>query len=273
MSRRAARRGWRADTDPHRSSRRPAHPAALLVDAGDRHRHRHVGARRGGRQHRAAGDRRRVPRQPGRIDLGRQRLSARRGDGAAAARLARRARRLSPRLSLGPGDLHPRLGRLRAVAEHADADRGAGRAGRRRRRRVRGQRRAGALHLSARPCSAAASASTPSSSRVASAVGPSVAAAILAVGPWQWLFAINAPFGIVNLVVGYRALPHSDRGGRPFDLVSATLNALAFGLFFVGADAVTHGEGTMALAVAEVVAACRRARRRWSGASRSSTRR
>jgi DHA2 family multidrug resistance protein-like MFS transporter len=90
---------------------------------------------------------------------------------------------------------------------------------------------------------------------VASAVGPSVAAAILAVGPWQWLFAINAPFGIFNLVVAYRALPHSDRGGRPFDAVSATLNALAFGLFFVGADAVTHGEGTLTLAVAEVVAA------------------
>jgi DHA2 family multidrug resistance protein-like MFS transporter len=90
---------------------------------------------------------------------------------------------------------------------------------------------------------------------VASAVGPSVAAAILAVGPWQWLFAINAPFGIVNFVIGYRALPHSDRGGRPFDLISATLNALAFGLFFVGADAVTHGEGTMTLALAEVIAA------------------
>ena len=90
---------------------------------------------------------------------------------------------------------------------------------------------------------------------VASAVGPSVAAAILAVGPWQWLFAINAPFGIVNFVIGYRALPHSDRGGRPFDLVSATLNALAFGLFFVGADAVTHGEGTMTLALIEIVAA------------------
>jgi DHA2 family multidrug resistance protein-like MFS transporter len=90
---------------------------------------------------------------------------------------------------------------------------------------------------------------------VSAAVGPSVAAAILAVGPWQWLFAINAPIGIVNLVIAYRALPHSDRGGRPFDAVSATLNALAFGLFFVGADAVTHGEGTTALALAEVVAA------------------
>ena len=90
---------------------------------------------------------------------------------------------------------------------------------------------------------------------VAAAIGPSVAAAILAVGPWQWLFAINAPFGIFNLVVAYRALPQSDRGGRPFDAVSATLNALAFGLFFVGADAVTHGEGTLTLAVVEIVAA------------------
>ena len=155
---------------------------------------------------------------------------------------------------LGPGDLHPRLGRLRAVAEYAGADRGAGCAGRRRRRRVRSQRRAGALHLSVGPAGARR---RPQRLRrpVSAAVGPSVAAAILAVGPWQWLFAINAPFGVVNLVIAYRALPHSDRGGRPFDVVSATLNALAFGLFFVGADAVTHGEGTMTLALAEIVAA------------------
>jgi DHA2 family multidrug resistance protein-like MFS transporter len=90
---------------------------------------------------------------------------------------------------------------------------------------------------------------------VSAAVGPSVAAAILAVGPWQWLFAINAPIGVVNLVIAYKALPHSDRAGRPFDAVSSTLNAAAFGLFFVGADAVTHGEGTTALALVEIVAA------------------
>lgn len=90
---------------------------------------------------------------------------------------------------------------------------------------------------------------------VSAAIGPSVAAAILAVGPWQWLFAINAPFGIFNLVVAYRALPFSDRGGRAFDAVSASLNAAAFGLFFVGADQVTHGEATAWLAGLEIVAA------------------
>ena len=89
---------------------------------------------------------------------------------------------------------------------------------------------------------------------VSAAVGPSVAAAILAVGPWQWLFAINAPFGIVNFVIGYRALPHSDL--RP-TVRSGQLHAQRARLRPVlrRADAVTHGEGTMTLAVAEVVAA------------------
>jgi len=90
---------------------------------------------------------------------------------------------------------------------------------------------------------------------VSAAVGPTVAAAILAVGPWQWLFAINVPFGLLNLVVADRALPYSDRSGRPFDVASAALNAVAFGLFFVGADAVTHGQGGLWTAAVEIVAA------------------
>jgi DHA2 family multidrug resistance protein-like MFS transporter len=90
---------------------------------------------------------------------------------------------------------------------------------------------------------------------VASAVGPTIASAILAVGPWQWLFAVNAPIGLVNLVVGARALPYADRSGGPFDWTSAALNALAFGLFFVGLDNLTHGEGGAATAAAEVALA------------------
>ncbi len=90
---------------------------------------------------------------------------------------------------------------------------------------------------------------------VAAATGPTVASAILAVGPWQWLFAVNLPIGIVNLVVAARALPHSDRSERPFDWVSAALNALAFGLFFIGVDTFTHGEGEGLVAVGELAAA------------------
>jgi DHA2 family multidrug resistance protein-like MFS transporter len=90
---------------------------------------------------------------------------------------------------------------------------------------------------------------------VSSAIGPSVASAILAVGPWQWLFAINVPIGVLNLFLAARVLPHSDLSRRPFDLVSASLNALAFGLFFIGVDTLTHGEGQGAIAACELVGA------------------
>ena len=90
---------------------------------------------------------------------------------------------------------------------------------------------------------------------VAAALGPTVAAAILAVGPWEWLFAINVPIGIVNLMVASRALPYSDRSARRFDWTSAALNALTFGLFFVGVDVFAHGRGEGAIAAVEIAAA------------------
>jgi DHA2 family multidrug resistance protein-like MFS transporter len=40
-----------------------------------------------------------------------------------------------------------------------------------------------------------------------SVAGPSVAAAILSVASWPWLFAINVPLGIVTFALGMRALP------------------------------------------------------------------
>jgi DHA2 family multidrug resistance protein-like MFS transporter len=75
---------------------------------------------------------------------------------------------------------------------------------------------------------------------IAAALGPSIASAILAVGPWRWLFAINVPIGVVNCLLASRVLPESDRSGRQFDWTSAWLNAVVFGLFFLGVDAFTH---------------------------------
>jgi DHA2 family multidrug resistance protein-like MFS transporter len=77
---------------------------------------------------------------------------------------------------------------------------------------------------------------------VASAVGPTVASAILAVGSWPWLFAINVPIGLVTLAVAYRALPDSDTIARRFDVLSAVLNAAAFGLIISGADLLTRSD-------------------------------
>ena len=76
---------------------------------------------------------------------------------------------------------------------------------------------------------------------VAGAVGPTVASGILAVGPWQWLFAVNVPIGVANVVFAARVLPWSTLSDKALDWLSAGLSALAFGLFFIGADTLTHG--------------------------------
>ena len=81
----------------------------------------------------------------------------------------------------------------------------------------------------------------------AAALGPTVASAILAVGTWEWLFAVNVPFGIFNVVLAWFALPHSSRSGRLPNGASIVLNAAAFGLLFIGAEALARG-GSEALA-------------------------
>ncbi len=90
---------------------------------------------------------------------------------------------------------------------------------------------------------------------VSAAVGPTIASAILAVGSWEWLFAVNVPIGLVTFFVSVRALPPSDLSNRRFDRTSAALNALVFGLFFVGVDAFTHGRNATLIATAELVVA------------------
>ena len=50
---------------------------------------------------------------------------------------------------------------------------------------------------------------------VCSAGSPSVAAAILSVASWHWLFLINVPIGALALVMAARTLPATPRAGRP----------------------------------------------------------
>ena len=89
---------------------------------------------------------------------------------------------------------------------------------------------------------------------VASAAGPTVAAAILAVASWPWLFLVNLPVGLAALAVGARTLPRTPASGRRLDRVGVLLNALAFGLLIVGVDGL--GEpGGRAFALAEIAAA------------------
>ncbi len=88
---------------------------------------------------------------------------------------------------------------------------------------------------------------------IASAAGPTVAAAILAVAHWQWLFAVNVPLAALGLVIALRALPRARRSPHKFDVVSAALCALAFGLLITGIDGIAHDEA-WPIVVLEVVA-------------------
>ena len=77
---------------------------------------------------------------------------------------------------------------------------------------------------------------------ISAAVGPTVAAGILAVGTWPWLFAVNIPIGIAAFALGWRYLPHAPRGSHAFDWQSAVLSAITFGVGIAAIDSVGHGE-------------------------------
>lgn len=72
----------------------------------------------------------------------------------------------------------------------------------------------------------------------ASVAGPSIAAGILSVGSWPWLFALNAPFGLLSLWLGRKALPQNTAKAEGLKLspLDVLLNALMFGLVFLGVD-------------------------------------
>ena len=69
--------------------------------------------------------------------------------------------------------------------------------------------------------------------------GPAVAAAILSVASWPWLFALNVPLGLLTLWMGRRALPANpprSEAAPQFSLIDVLLNILMFTLVFIGAE-------------------------------------
>jgi DHA2 family multidrug resistance protein-like MFS transporter len=74
---------------------------------------------------------------------------------------------------------------------------------------------------------------------LASVAGPSVAAGILSVAPWPWLFALNLPLGAYTLWLGWRALPFNPPSAVVQPRTAAldvVLNVLMFTLIFVGGE-------------------------------------
>ncbi len=81
---------------------------------------------------------------------------------------------------------------------------------------------------------------------VASVAGPSVAAAVLSVASWPWLFAINLPVAGALVLLGLRALPANPSGlaaGGRLSALDVLLNAAMFALIFLGVETLGTGVG------------------------------
>jgi DHA2 family multidrug resistance protein-like MFS transporter len=89
---------------------------------------------------------------------------------------------------------------------------------------------------------------------ISAAAGPTVAAGILSVATWPFLFAVNIPFGIAAVIIALRALPHTPRALHRFDVAGAVLVAIMFALLIGSIDAAGHGEDLLWFVV-EVIAA------------------
>lgn len=80
---------------------------------------------------------------------------------------------------------------------------------------------------------------------LAAAAGPTIASAILAVGHWRWLFALNVPIGLLAVSLAGFTLPYSRLQPRKLNWVGAALNAAAFGLLITGLQSLAHGEAAV----------------------------
>jgi len=78
---------------------------------------------------------------------------------------------------------------------------------------------------------------------VASVAGPTLAAAILSMASWHYLFAINIPIGIAAVWLSLRFVPHNPvrLSGRRFEWRDGAMNALTFGLLIASVEGFSHG--------------------------------
>jgi DHA2 family multidrug resistance protein-like MFS transporter len=87
------------------------------------------------------------------------------------------------------------------------------------------------------------------------AIGPTVASAVLAVGHWRWLFALNVPIGVITLLIATYSLPENELHRRRLNYVGAALHVGAFGLLMSGLQALAHDEG-LRLALPQIAGGC-----------------
>lgn len=79
------------------------------------------------------------------------------------------------------------------------------------------------------------------------ALGPTIAALILSIATWPWLFLVNVPLGVVAVPLFLTLARPGQPRPRPFDYLATVLSAAALGLLLIGVDTLGSGDRTIAL--------------------------
>lgn len=93
---------------------------------------------------------------------------------------------------------------------------------------------------------------------VSTALGPTIASLVLLVGPWQWLFGLNVPLGILAFWFAYPAIPIPRSSGsakahpgalqdNTFDPLTALATATTFGCFIYALTAAAQRQNLVQL--------------------------
>lgn len=71
-------------------------------------------------------------------------------------------------------------------------------------------------------------------------LGPTLAAGILSIATWPWLFAVNIPFGVIAILVGIKTLPKTVRASHAFDFTGALMASGCLGFLILGLGSAAH---------------------------------
>jgi DHA2 family multidrug resistance protein-like MFS transporter len=78
-------------------------------------------------------------------------------------------------------------------------------------------------------------------------LGPTVASVLLAFLPWPWLFGLQAPLGLMGLLLAQRYLPRTEaaKTDAPYDRVLALLSAVCFASLVFTLSAIAQQQGVV----------------------------
>jgi DHA2 family multidrug resistance protein-like MFS transporter len=76
---------------------------------------------------------------------------------------------------------------------------------------------------------------------IASALAPSIGGLILSNARWPWVIAASAPFAVISLLIGRKALPDPHGHDEPYDVAAAAMCAAMFGLTVAGLQGFVQG--------------------------------